>query len=210
MIPDCNLFMMCESLNEAALTKLPEGYHIRPCREDELDLWKAFPFDSEGDAREYRAYMDGFFDRVYAPEGDLFFRSCLFACDSDDRPVGTCFSWKVFGCATTIHWFKVRKECESKGIGRALLSEVMRGLSREDYPVFLHTQPSSFRAIKLYGDFGFQLLTDERVGHRTNDLGLALPHLERHMPEQFFRSLRFAAAPEWFLEAANTVSESVF
>lgn len=210
MIPDCNLFMMCETLTEAALTKVPEGYHIRFCRETEVDLWKAIHFDTESEAKENRAYMDSFFGRVYAPRGDLFFRTCLFICDENDRPLGTCLAWKVFGCATTIHWFKVHKFSEGKGLGRALLSEVMRRLSREDYPVFLHTQPSSFRAIKLYSDFGFSMLTDAQVGHRSNDLAVALPHLERLMPKGAFEGLRFAQAPEWFLKAANTVSESVF
>jgi hypothetical protein len=30
-----------------------------------------------------------------------------------------------------------------------------------EYPVYLHIQPSSFRAIKLYSDFGFSLLSGD-------------------------------------------------
>ena len=51
-------------------------------------------------------------------------------------------------------------EYEGKGIGRALLSYVMQSLPQNEYPVFLHTHPASFRAIKLYSDMGFKLLTD--------------------------------------------------
>jgi hypothetical protein len=40
-IPDLNLFMMCEKLNEKAISELPNGYHIRNCRKTELDIWKA-------------------------------------------------------------------------------------------------------------------------------------------------------------------------
>ena len=207
MLPDCNLFMMCASLNETALTA---GYHIRCCRKNEIDIWKDIHSDTEAEARENRAYMDGFFDRVYAPEGDLFFRSCLFICDENDNPVGACHAWKVFGCATTIHWFKIRRDCEGKGLGRALLSEVMRRLSPEDYPVFLHTQPASYRAIKLYSDLGFALAKSDRVGHRSNDLGMALPHLKNIMPEDVYNSLVFCKVPEWFLKAADTVTQSVF
>ena len=210
MFPDCNLFMMCESLNESALTDIPAGYHIRCCRKDEVNLWKSIHFDTKAETDENRAYMDSFFDRVYAPEGDLFFRTCLFLCDAKERPVGACLAWKVFGCASTIHWFKVRRDCEGKGLGRALLSEVMRRLSPSDYPVFLHTQPSSYRAIKLYSDFGFALVKGDRVGHRSNDVEMALPHLKSVMPKSAFVQLRFKEAPEWFLEAANTVNQSVF
>lgn len=210
MIPDCNLFMMCKSLNESALTELPVGYHIRSGRRDELEIWKAIHFDTPAEAAANHAYMTGFFDRVYAPDGELFFKRCLFICDSEDRPVGTCTAWRNFGCATTIHWFKILREYEGKGLGRALLSEVMRRLSANDYPVFLHTQPSSYRAVKLYSDFGFSLLTDAQVGHRSNDLSVALPHLKNIMPAAAFESLRFAAAPKWFLDAAASVNQSVF
>jgi len=210
MIPDCNLFMMCEHLTKPALSELPAGYLIRACRSDELEIWKAIHFDTPSEAAENHAYMTGFFDRVYAPDGDLFFHRCLFLCDPQDRPVGTCTAWRNFGCATTIHWFKILRDCEGKGLGRALLSEVMRRLSPDDYPVFLHTQPASFRAIKLYSDFGFSLLTDAQVGHRSNDLQTALPHLQKIMPEQFFSQLHYQKAPEWFLKATDTVNQSVF
>ena len=210
MIPDCNLFMMCESLNESALSEIPHGYHIRCCHEDELILWKTIHFDTAEDAAENIDYMHGFFNRVYAPEGDLFFRTCLFICDENDHPIGACHAWKVFGCATTIHWFKIVREHEGKGLGRALLSEVLRRLEPEDFPVFLHTQPASYRAIKLYSDFGFSLIKSNCVGHRSNDLESALPHLKRIMPKNVFESLRYTKAPGWFLDAANTVTESVF
>ena len=179
MLPDCNLFMMCEALNEAALTSVPEGFHIRPCRRDELEIWKRIHFDTAAEADENHAYMTGFFDRVYAPEGDLFFKKCLFLCDGNDRPIGTCIAWRNFGLASTIHWFKILRGYEGRGLGRALLSEAMRIFPPEEYPVFLHTQPSSYRAIRLYSDFGFSLLTDVRVGHRGNDLSIALPHPHR-------------------------------
>lgn len=210
MIPDCNLFMMCETLNESALTGLPSAYHIRTCRKDELEIWKTIHFDTPSEAAENHDYMTGFFDRVYTPDRDLFFQRCLFVCDSEDHPVGTCTAWRNFDCATTVHWFKILRSHEGKGLGRALLSEIMRSLSPNEYPVFLHTQPASFRAIKLYSDFGFSLLTDAQFGHRSNDLQLALPHLQKIMPEQAFSQLRFQSAPEWFLKAANTVNQSVF
>ena len=44
---DFNIFMMCEKINNDALTDIPKGYHIRTCRKDELDIWYEFPFDNE-------------------------------------------------------------------------------------------------------------------------------------------------------------------
>ena len=52
MLPDCNLFMMCASLNETALTEVPAGYHIRCCRKNEIDIWKDIHSDTEAEAME--------------------------------------------------------------------------------------------------------------------------------------------------------------
>lgn len=201
-IPDYNLFMMCPTLDRAALREMPAGFALRTCRPEELDLWKAIHFDDEETARANHDYMTGFFDRVYAPRGDLFYRTCLFVCDGD-RPIGTCFAWQAYGSVTTVHWFKVLPAYEGRGIGRALLSHVMQGIQSQDYPVFLHTQPASFRAIKLYADFGFRLLADPIIGTRSNDLMRSLPILRHRMPAADYGRLRILPATPDFLQAVG-------
>jgi len=209
-IPDKNLFMMCRELNPDALSELPAGYHVRTCRRDELEIWKGMPFDDEKSAAENSGYMTDFFNNVYGSKKDLFFRKCLFICDMNDAPVGTCFAWKAYEKITTIHWFKVRKNYEGSGLGRALLSIVMKSIDKNDYPVYLHTQPASYRAIKLYSDFGFALLTDPVIGYRKNDLEECLPILKEYMPQRDFEKLRFAKAPVDFLEAVKSSSVNQF
>ena len=208
--PEKNLFMMCSALNPAALSELPHAYHVRPCRRDELDIWKEMPFDDAASANQYRDFMTEYFNDVYSDHEKLFFQKCLFVCDTNDVPVGTCFAWQAYGKITAIHWFKVRKNCEGAGIGRALLSIVMRSIERKDYPVFLHTQPSSFRAIKLYSDFGFAFLTDPVIGYRKNDLEACLPVLEALMPPSYYAALKFAKAPDDFLKAVKSSVISQF
>ncbi|MBQ7930502.1 MAG: GNAT family N-acetyltransferase [Clostridia bacterium] len=205
-----NLFMMCPQLNEDALRELPEGYHIRNCRKEELDLWKTIHFDNPSDAEEQFPYMTEYFRKVYEPAGSEFWKRCVFLCDADDVPVGTCFAWKAYGCITTIHWYKIRKDCEGRGLGRVLLSQVMRSIPPEDYPVYLHTHPGCFRAIKLYTDFGFVILRDTEVGFRKNDREASLPYLRKKMPVSVYESLRFADAPEKFLAAVKTTEFSQF
>lgn len=203
-IPDKNLFMMCRKMNIGALSPLPDEYHVRTCRRDELDIWKGMPFDDEPTAKEYHGLMTEFFDNVYAGKEDLFYQKCLFVCDKNDTPVGSCFAWKAYERITTIHWLKVRKSHEGLGIGRALLSIVMKSINESDYPVFLHTQPASFRAIKLYSDFGFAFLTDPVIGYRKNDLEECLPILKAYMKPNDFKNLQFAKAPEDFLKAVKS------
>jgi ribosomal protein S18 acetylase RimI-like enzyme len=209
-IPDRNIFMMCESLNHNALTKLPVGYSVRSCRDDELSIWKKMPFDRPDIADEYDGFMTDYFTMTYGGKEELFFAQTLFVCDLQDRPIATCLIWKAYDQFNTIHWFKVLKEYEGQGIGRALLSIVMQKLAQDDYPVYLHTQPSSFRAIKLYADFGFSLLSDDKIGIRTNDLDECLPILAEFMPPEFFQQLRITAAPPEFIDAVSEYNTNQF
>jgi ribosomal protein S18 acetylase RimI-like enzyme len=208
--PNLNIFMMCESLNCAALRDLPDGYSLRNPQKNELDFWKRMPFDGKEIAENLR-YMDEYFNRVYAPKGNLFFKTCLFAVNAKDEPVGTCFAWKVYGEFATLHWFKVLPQYEGNGIGRALLSAVMARLSQENYPVYLHTQVGSFSAIKLYSDFGFMILQDEAIGRlRRNDITECLPILKQLMPHDAFNGLKFGNARADFLESVTASDTSDF
>lgn len=202
-IPDKNIFMMCAALNRDALAKMPDGFSVRSCRPDEFEIWKAMPFDTPEQAAEYDGFMTDFFNAVYGGREAEFFAKTLFVCDARDKPVATCLLWKAYGEFNSIHWFKVLPAYEGRGIGRALLSIIMRDLTAADYPVYLHTQPGSFRAIKLYSDFGFALLSGERFGSRTNDLEECLPILREFMPEKYFRKLKIAEAPAEFAKVLD-------
>jgi ribosomal protein S18 acetylase RimI-like enzyme len=209
-IPDRNIFMMCESLNRTALTELPIGYSLRNCRPDELGIWKKMPFDCPDLAKEYDGFMTDYFNVTYGKKEELFFAKTLFVTDTKDKPIATCLIWKAYDEFNTIQWFKVLKEYEGQGIGRALLSFVMQKLERCDYPVYLHTQPSSFRAIKLYSDFGFSLLSDDKFGIRENDLDECMPILGKFMPIEFFKELRITAAPKEFIDAVDKYNTNQF
>jgi len=212
-IPALNLFMMCKAPDRSAFREAPPGYRFRNCRPDELDFWKLMHFDvppSQAVRDAYLRYMTEYFTNVYAVKGDLFYEKCLFVCGEDDKPVGSCFIWKAYDAFNTIHWLKVLKECEGLGLGRALLTAVMRDLDEDGYPVYLHTHPSSYRAIKLYSDFGFRLLTDPVIGYRRNDLDESMPILRKYMPEKDFNSLKYAEAPRDFLDAALSTEYSQF
>lgn len=205
-----HLFMMCEQMNSEAAGTLPEAYHVRCCRREELDVWMRMPFDDPRDAEKALAFMSDYFSRVYGNKKDLFFETCLFVCDKRDNPIGTAFIWKVYEEITTLHWLKVRKEYEGRGIGRALLSIDLKRLHSQDYPVYLHTHPSSFRAIKLYADFGFKLLSDPVIGCRLNGLHESLPFLQKHMIKDAFDSLQIVEAPGSFLKKLEKETEECF
>ena len=199
-IPDYNIFMMCEKLNENALTEPSEDYYLRNCRPDELELWKAFPFDSPRVPVEYEDFMNQIIKDSYSKNMDVFFHNTLFVCNKEEKPIATCSYWKAYGKINTIHWLKTMKAYEGKGIGRAVLSAIMRRFDRRDYPIYIHTQPGSFRAVKLYADFGFQLLRGGQLGTRTNELEKCLPILKEFMPQNDFQKLVIRDTPNSLIE----------
>ncbi|WP_227396053.1 GNAT family N-acetyltransferase [Jeotgalibacillus aurantiacus] len=209
-MPEKNLFMMCREIKRTAFSSMPEGFTIRSMKKEDMEAWLAMPFDDEATAKEYRSFMVDYFNRVYLQDEEQFYNKTLFVFNEQNQPVATCATWKAYGEFTTIHWFKVIKEYEGQGIGRALLTINMDGLNSCDYPVYLHTQPESFRAIKLYSDFGFQLLTDKRFGTRDNHLEECLSYLEKVMPSQDFHQLTLTEAPADFKKALKDVVTEEF
>jgi ribosomal protein S18 acetylase RimI-like enzyme len=205
---DLNLFMMCERAVASSFSNLPDGYTIRSSRPDEFGVWKAFPFDDPAEAEQYDGYMDAYFQNVYGHDKEAFFEATKFVCDSEDVPVATCAIWPAYGQLTTIHWLKVLPNYEGLGIGRALLSELLRDLPPTSYPIYLHTQPGSFRAIKLYSDLGFKII-DNDTGSWPNDYRAAMLELRRTMPSGVFATLEVTTAPDSFIDivGSNAIHE---
>jgi len=189
-----NLFMQCKYIPQNAFRMLPDGYSFRLCRRDEIEKWKRVVAEEQ-----YVDYVTDYYDQVYAGQEDEFFKRCLFVCNADDTPVASCFIWRSYGLINTLGWFRVLPEYEGKGLGRALLSEVLRSAQ---LPIYLHTQPTSMRAIKLYSDFGFKLITDSLIGNRKNDLDESMPLFPKILPINDLLEMKYTKADSALLEAA--------
>ncbi|MGI6239195.1 MAG: GNAT family N-acetyltransferase [Christensenellales bacterium] len=199
-IEERDLFMICRAMRKAAMRGAPKGITIRALRPGEYGAWCDLQCGTSAAAR---AAVDGFYQTVYAPEGDLFYERCLVAEDGAGEIMGSCMIWTAYARFPTLHWLKVRPDCEGRGIGRALISRAMAGVAAGDYPVYLHTHPGCLRAIKLYADFGFGFITDDVVGRRKNELSESLPFLRARLPASVFDQTNFMPAPREFLEAAR-------
>ncbi|MCL2136374.1 MAG: GNAT family N-acetyltransferase [Coriobacteriia bacterium] len=201
-IANYNIFMMCEAPCADAFRELPEGYSFRLCRPDELGLWKQTAVEPV-----YSDALSEYFMDVYAGYPDEFFSRCTFVVDQYDRAVATCFIWKAYRLIDTIAFLRVLPSHENLGIGRALLGKVIQSAS---LPVYLHTHPTSYRAIKLYADFGFCFIDDPVLGTRTNNLYESLDFLKKVMPQSAIEGIAIKSAPEPFLEAVGSSPKSEF
>ncbi|OGO92552.1 MAG: hypothetical protein A2Y17_10920 [Clostridiales bacterium GWF2_38_85] len=194
--------MMCETPNQNAFRDLPDRYSFRLCGRDELEIWNHIAVEEPN-----VNYVSEYYKKIYAKHEDEFFRRCTFVCNSDDKPIATCFLWRSYGEINTIGWFRTLPEYEGKGIGRALLSKILKEAT---FPVYLHTQPTSARAIKLYSDFGFKLITDQMIGYRKNNLTESLPFLQMVLPEPDYLALQTIKATPALIEAALSIATGEF
>ena len=176
-----------------------------PFTADRLPHWILLQTDGRPTPEEMD-YLTGYYNRVYAPLPQRFPARWHLLYDGATL-AASCTLWEAYPGYETIHWLKVHPLYEGRGLGRAILTKTLENHCGE---VFLHTQPTSYRAIKLYTDFGFALLTDPVVGTRENHLTDVLPVLSRVMTPASYEALRFARCPEGFRRAAADCGENRF
>ena len=189
-----DLFMQCDTPNQSAFRPLPNGFTVRLCKREELIIWKTI--FAQG---KYMDFVSQYYDKVYAPYENDFFRRCVFVVDENDMPIATSGTWLSYRQVNTLLGFFVLPTYQGQGIGRGLLSIV---LENTDCPIYLHTHPSATRAIKLYSDFGFKFVTDPVVGYRRNILQESLPYFKEVLTEKDYAKLLTEKANPALLEAA--------
>lgn len=177
---DNNIFMICRKLNCSAFKGLNKSYKIRNLKKSELEIWKAFPFDTNEDKEKYSYILDEYYNDNFSDREKEFYNSCKVICNENDEILGTCFLWKTKSGLWSIQWFKVINEYANKGIGRQLLSYIFREEDFE-FPIILHTHPVSFAAIKLYHDFGFEFLINKHIGSRINHLNKSINFIKTNV-----------------------------
>ncbi len=175
-----NMIMRAEGLNPAFAGSLPEGFSIRTFSPGDEAQWAMVEtavgeFDTEEEAKDY-------FVQTYLPYPDELRCRCFFVIAPDGTYAGTCTAWfmvKESGETGVIHWFGVRPEYQGMGLGKALLLKAMRHFEALNaYPVYLHTQTWSHKAIGLYANAGFCLMKTDTFEGNPNDYDEAMEVLK--------------------------------
>ncbi|MFC4737892.1 GNAT family N-acetyltransferase [Bacillus daqingensis] len=205
-LPEKNLFMVCHDPNRKAFAAFPDAVSVRSMQAADLQAWMAMPFDHPMDAEAYRPYMEEYVERVYGADMDRFFRQTAIVEDGEQM-IGVCTRWKAYGKLDTVHWLKTVPDWEGRGIGRALMTQL---LERAELPVYLHTQPESYRAVGLYTDLGFQLMEGDRFGTRLNHLEESLPYLKVKMKPELYAKLQVVKAPAAFVNIIREAETEEF
>jgi hypothetical protein len=187
--------MRCDNVDSSAFCELPEGLAIQYYEPGMHEIWmdiqkSAGAFDNYNDAD----IMNYFSDRFLSKRDELE-RRCIFLKDIKKKIyVGTCCAWmaeKEGRMIPVLHWLAVRNGFENMKYARMLITETMKIFNILDYgeSVYLHTQPSSYKAIKLYNDFGFCITKHDTYGNAKNECSEALEILKNYMEPVSFAKI---------------------
>lgn len=177
-IPFFNTILRCDRYTRQEIS-LPQGYSILPYRDGFENAWAELEFairdfDSVEEARQY-------FVETYLQDRDQLDR-ILFAVAPDGTVVGTCIAWQDLRAdvlVSSLHWLVVDENHQGLGLGRALCQAVMNIYEAQGrFPVYIHTQPWSWKAIFLYLSLGFKLQKSDAFSHYVNQYDQAMAALQ--------------------------------
>ena len=177
-IPYYNIIMRCDCFKP--LPESARGITVRNYQRGDEKHWAEIEY-SIGDFPSVDE-AERYFRMHYTNEIE---ERCFFAEDKDKNVIGTCIAWrdlKEEGYVSSLHWLAVAPKYQSKGAGKALLNAVMNYYRKNRFmPVYLHTQPWSYKAIKLYLTAGFKIMKTDTFAAYKNEYEEAISVLKNYI-----------------------------
>lgn len=180
-VPYFNVIMKRQPGRPIPECPLPAGYAIARFIPGNEESWAEIEasvgeFDSAGEAIRY-------FRQTYMPLPDELGKRLLFVENERGEAVGTIMCWWDYTGVRrdpSVHWFAVKRGFQGLGLGKALVAACLREMIRleGDRDIYLHTQTWSYKAVRLYSRFGFEIVRDETFGSYANDYDRAMPILD--------------------------------
>ena len=92
---------------------------------------------------------------------------------------------------SSLHWLVVDERYQGIGLGRALGTAAMNIYAlRQGLPVYIHTQPWSWKAILLYMSLGFNLQKTDTFSHYENEYEKAMIELRKIVTAEQYELLK--------------------
>lgn len=145
---------------------LPTGFRIRMFEKGDEHHWARIEtsvdeFKNEEAARER-------FDKEFGTYMDEMAKRCIFIENSNGEAIGTTTAWygdlngdgEISG---RIHWVGIDPKYQGKKLSKPLLSAAMNILAQDHAKAYLTSQTTSYQAINMYLNYGFEpFLTEPR------------------------------------------------
>lgn len=179
-IPFFNTILRCDQFTAAEIF-LPDGYTFEQYQDGYEDAWALLEYEI-GDFESFDEAKQYFIENYLSDRQRLIERG-VFLTDRDNNVVGFCIAWsdpKDEKQIASLHWLVVSPEHQGKGLGRAVCQRTMQIFSENhELPVYIHTQPWSWKAILLYISLGFYLQKSDSFSHYENQYDLAMGALRK-------------------------------
>ena len=191
-IPFYNIIMKKTCPEQLNVPELPvefELHHYSPGVERqwaELE-YEIGDFPSVADAQKY-------FVEKYLNHPELLEQRGVFVSHRERKClVGACIAWLDYQGTkpvSSLHWLVTKEQYQNRGIASAMLAAALNIYAEDNgFPVYLHTQPWSYKAIQLYCRYGFHLLKHETFAEFQNQYEQALPILEQYISTDYLSDL---------------------
>lgn len=189
-IPYYNLILKCTK-NYTTPVSLPEGYRFMLYDVGYEKHWAKLEYEIGDFSSVDEAEM--YFKTNYCNQIDELQKRCVFVIDTYGDVVGSCIAWydlKDNDTVASLHWLVVSPEHQGKYIGSALCQKVMEIFDEcGETPVYIHTQPWSYKAIMLYIKLGFKIQKTDTFSHYENQYKKAIKTLKNLLPEGQFNQI---------------------
>ena len=191
-IPYYNIIMKKDTPTAFDTPALPPQFVLHHYRPGVAQQWVELEYEigdfpSEQEAKAY-------FTKTYLSRPDLLAHRGVFVSDKKSGGlVGACIAWsdeQNGAPVSSLHWLITKEVYQGRGIGSALIAAALSIYEKENaFPVYLHTQPWSHQAVRLYHKFGFRLMKQESFAGYENQYALAVPVLARYIEPECMQEL---------------------
>lgn len=192
-IPFCNTILKCSDY-EYWNVELPDGFSIVSYQSGYEKEWAKLEY-TIGDFSSV-SKAEKYFIETYLQKAELF-PNILFAVNKENDIIGSCIAWQDMqdkNSISSLHWLVVDERYQGIGLGRALGTAVMNIYAkRQNLPVYIHTQPWSWKAILLYISLGFKLQKTDTFSHYENEYEKAMIELRKVIDEDQYKLLQHSS-----------------
>ena len=150
--------------------ELPEGYRFVFYQPGDRDAWIAI----EQSAKEMADYEHGVrtWQRYYGNAEDTLHNRMIFIENAQGEKVATATAYYDLNGDLPpqrgqVHWVAVRRDHQGKGLSKPLISQVLKVMKQRGHTeAMLHTQTTTWVAVKLYLNFGFRPIKENAERNR--------------------------------------------
>lgn len=188
-IPFFNTILKCTHYDFKQIVP-PDSYKIISYKNGFENDWARLEY-SAGDFDSKEEGVNYFCDKYLKSDS---FEDILFLLDKNDKVIGSCIAWSDLRDGkevNSLHWLIVDKDYQGKKLGRLLCQATMnRFYQKGGNPIYIHTQPWSWKAILLYVSLGFKLQKTDTFASYTNQYQYAMETLEKVLTREQFDLLK--------------------